>query len=245
MSLSGQVALVTGGGTGIGKAIAQAMHKEGAKIIIVGRKEEILKEAQAEIAAANSETISELPIYIEPIDNPTGLELKTYNISYYANNEDALDGITTTITYKATSMKSAEGKFLEDFPDQAGNYRETHSPLSNYAVDNEKIVETQNNNDTTNNSNTTTNTIPTIPMKKFNILNAFKIVNEYVYLLTMLIVAIIPLLLLGVVLFGDNFFLGNVVVYNIQNILDSMGGFVGIITLILIVTVFHKFHKKS
>ena len=208
---------------------------------------ETLKEAQAEIAAANSETISELPIYIEPIDNPTGLELKTYNISYYANNEDALDGITTTITYKATSMKSAEGKFLEDFPDQAGNYRETHSPLSNYAVDrdNEKIVETQNNNDTTNNSNTTTNTIPTIPMKKFNILNAFKLVNEYVYHITMLIVGLIPLLLLGVILFGDNFFLGNVVVYNIQNILDSMGGFVGIITLILIVTVFHKFHKKS
>ena len=205
---------------------------------------ETLKEAQAEIAAANSETISELPIYIEPIDNPNDLELKTYNISYYASNEDALEGILTTITYKATSMKSAEGKFLEDFPDQAGNYRETHSPLSNYAVD-RKNAETQNNNDTTNNSNTTTNTIPTIPMKKFNILNAFKLVNEYVYHITMLIVGLIPLLLLGVILFGDNFFLGNVVVYNIQNILDSMGGFVGIITLILIVTVFHKFHKKS
>ena len=51
MSLSGQVALVTGGGTGIGKAIAQAMYKEGAKIIIVGRKEEILKEAQAELGS--------------------------------------------------------------------------------------------------------------------------------------------------------------------------------------------------
>ena len=51
MSLSGQVALVTGGGTGIGKAIAQAMHKEGAKIIIVGRKEEILKQAQAELGS--------------------------------------------------------------------------------------------------------------------------------------------------------------------------------------------------
>jgi len=51
MSLSGQVALVTGGGTGIGKAIAQAMHAEGAKIIIVGRKEAVLKEAQTELGS--------------------------------------------------------------------------------------------------------------------------------------------------------------------------------------------------
>ena len=51
MSLSGQVALVTGGGTGIGKAIAQAMLAEGAKIIIVGRKEEVLKEAQTELGS--------------------------------------------------------------------------------------------------------------------------------------------------------------------------------------------------
>ena len=82
-------------------------------------------------------------------------------------------------------------------------------------------------------------------MKKFNILNVFKTVNEYVYHITMLIVGLIPLLLLGVVIFGDDFFLGNIVVYNIQNILDSMAGFVGIITLILIVTVFHKFYKNN
>ena len=99
----------------------------------------------------------------------------------------------------------------------------------------EKIAEIQ-----TDNNTTTTTT-----MKKFNILNAFKIVNEYVYAITMLIVGVIPLLLLGVILFGDNFFLGNVVVYNIQNILDDMGGFVGILTLILIVTVFHKFYKNN
>lgn len=169
-------------------------------------------------------------------------KLKTYNISYYADANDALDGITTTITYKATSAQSAEGKFLEDFPDQAGNYRETHSPPSNHAVD-RKNAETQTNDSTTTTTDSTTTT--TTPMKKFNILNAFKLVNEYVYAITMLIVGLIPLLLLGVVLFGDNFFLGNVVVYNIQNILDSMGGFVGIITLILIVTVFHKIYKKS
>ena len=79
-------------------------------------------------------------------------------------------------------------------------------------------------------------------MKKFNILNIFKSVNEYVKEITMLLVGIIPLLLLGVVIFGDDFFLGNIVVYNIQNILDSMAGFVGLITLILIV---YFFQRKS
>jgi len=51
MNLSGQIALVTGGGTGIGKAIAKAMLAEGAKVIIVGRKEEVLKEAQTELGS--------------------------------------------------------------------------------------------------------------------------------------------------------------------------------------------------
>ena len=72
-------------------------------------------------------------------------------------------------------------------------------------------------------------------MKKINILNVFKTVNEYVQQITMLFISLIPLFLLGVIIFGDNFFYGNLVVYNIQSILDSMAGFVGIVTLILIV----------
>ena len=61
----------------------------------------------------------------------------------------------------------------------------------------------------------------------------------------MLLEGLIPLLLLGVVLFGDDFFLGNVVVYNIQNLLDSMAGFVGIITLLLIVYFYTRIPKKD
>jgi len=166
-------------------------------------------------------------------------KLKTYNVTYRPDADNRYN--TKTVTYKAESMKAAEQKFYEEYPEQKEqHYLEIHSPLSNYAIDaeNEKIAETP-----TDNNNTTTTTTTT--MKKFNILNTFKIVNEYVYHITMLIVGLIPLLLLGVVLFGDNFFLGNIVVFNIQSILDSMGGFVGIITLILIVTVFHNFYKKN
>lgn len=48
-SLEGQVALITGGGTGIGQAIARCMHAAGAKVALVGRREEELSRAVAEL----------------------------------------------------------------------------------------------------------------------------------------------------------------------------------------------------
>jgi len=44
-SLKGKSGIVTGGGTGLGKAMAIAVVQAGAEILIVGRTKEVLEEA--------------------------------------------------------------------------------------------------------------------------------------------------------------------------------------------------------
>lgn len=50
--LAGQVAIVTGGGSGIGRCTAHELAALGAQVVLVGRKREKLESVQAEIAAA-------------------------------------------------------------------------------------------------------------------------------------------------------------------------------------------------
>lgn len=49
MTLAGRAALVTGGGTGLGGAIARALHAEGAAVVVAGRRSEPLREICAEL----------------------------------------------------------------------------------------------------------------------------------------------------------------------------------------------------
>lgn len=48
-SLAGEIALITGGGTGLGMAIATAMVAAGAKAVITGRREDVVRAAAAKI----------------------------------------------------------------------------------------------------------------------------------------------------------------------------------------------------
>jgi citronellol/citronellal dehydrogenase len=55
---AGKVAIVTGGGTGIGRATARELARTGAKVSICGRRPELLEAVQAELADAGNECLA-------------------------------------------------------------------------------------------------------------------------------------------------------------------------------------------
>jgi NAD(P)-dependent dehydrogenase (short-subunit alcohol dehydrogenase family) len=57
MQLEGRVALVTGGGEGIGRAAAILMAREGARVAVLGRTDDPLRQVVAEIEAEGGEAI--------------------------------------------------------------------------------------------------------------------------------------------------------------------------------------------
>ena len=56
--LDGKVAVITGGGTGIGKAIGKAFAEEGCDLVLAARNAERLKESAEEIAATGVRTVA-------------------------------------------------------------------------------------------------------------------------------------------------------------------------------------------
>jgi NAD(P)-dependent dehydrogenase (short-subunit alcohol dehydrogenase family) len=77
-SLEGKVALITGGGSGIGFYIAQCMIQAGAKVVITGRREGVLEGAVATLGDNSSYFVNDItdlksiPALIADIEAKTG-----------------------------------------------------------------------------------------------------------------------------------------------------------------------------
>ncbi len=77
-SLKDQTAVVTGGGTGIGKAIAKCFIGAGARVVVVGRRREILEETckelgdRAEYFVHDITRLEQTPAFVETIHSRIG-----------------------------------------------------------------------------------------------------------------------------------------------------------------------------
>lgn len=71
--LDGEVALVTGGGSGLGLGMARAMHAAGATVVLVGRREEVVRAAAEELgeradwAAADVTAFAAVPDLVDRV----------------------------------------------------------------------------------------------------------------------------------------------------------------------------------
>lgn len=74
--LSGKVAVVTGGGTGLGRGMAMGLAQAGALVVVAGRRQEVTDQTAAEIRAAGGRAegvsldvtrIRELPAFFEGV----------------------------------------------------------------------------------------------------------------------------------------------------------------------------------
>ncbi|GLU54076.1 SDR family NAD(P)-dependent oxidoreductase [Dyadobacter frigoris] len=77
-SLEGKLALITGGGSGIGFYIANCMVQVGARVVLTGRREEVLQEAveklgsKAEYFVNDITQLATIPALVEAIENKCG-----------------------------------------------------------------------------------------------------------------------------------------------------------------------------
>ena len=93
--LDEKVAIVTGGGSGIGKAIARSLAAEGAKIVLAGRSIERLVRAAQEIGASGA-TVVPIPTDVTDEVQVNSLFERTmdlfHRVDILVNNAGATDG---------------------------------------------------------------------------------------------------------------------------------------------------------
>lgn len=94
--LDGKVALITGGSSGIGKAIAIALANAGADIIIASRKQERLEEARIDLEKTGREVLT-VPANVRHLDEIDNLVNKS--VSHFGHIDVVVNNAGTNLTY--------------------------------------------------------------------------------------------------------------------------------------------------
>ncbi|MCC5928092.1 MAG: SDR family oxidoreductase [Cyclobacteriaceae bacterium] len=96
-SLAGKKALITGGGTGLGLAMAMAFIQSGARVIISGRREDVLKEAvstlgeNAAYVVCDLSDLESIPEFVEKVYSQFGVPDILVNNAGIHLKKDLLD----------------------------------------------------------------------------------------------------------------------------------------------------------
>ncbi|KAK0197872.1 hypothetical protein F5146DRAFT_61289 [Armillaria mellea] len=119
MSLSGRVALVTGGGTGIGFYIAKTFAANEAKVYITGRRLDVLEKAAASVTGVPGSLI---PLQMDVTDEE--------DVKAGAKHIENIDGKLDILVNNAGSAGSLRG------PDFFAEQAATSDPLESETVQN-------------------------------------------------------------------------------------------------------------
>jgi NAD(P)-dependent dehydrogenase (short-subunit alcohol dehydrogenase family) len=95
MGLDGKVAIVTGGSEGIGKAAAERMAGEGANVIIVARRQEVLDAAADEIRTATEGEV--LPLSADVTDKGTAARVVNTAVERYGRVDILVNNAGTSM----------------------------------------------------------------------------------------------------------------------------------------------------
>ena len=109
MNLQNKIALVTGGGTGIGRSVAESLVALGARVVINGRREDILTQARSQIDASGKK----ITAVVGDIANPVTAQRMTEAALKHFGGVDIL--INNAGIFKPTP-------FLEHTADEVNTY---------------------------------------------------------------------------------------------------------------------------
>ena len=125
MRLQGKIALVTGGGTGIGQATAQVLAEEGAQVIVTGRRAAVLEEACAAIRAAKP-----VKSFAADVANRTQVnDLVSWIRSHYGPIDILVNNAGTNVVKRRMSELAAEDWDLIMDVNATGAFNVVHAVL--------------------------------------------------------------------------------------------------------------------